>query len=206
MSDATYTPSATEVKALRETTQAGMMDCKRALAEVGGDMDAAVKLLREKGIASASKRSGRGTGEGLIETYVHAGGRIGSMVEVGCETDFVARTDDFRGFCRKVALQIAAARDLRFVSESDIPEDFKAAELEIFQAKAAAEGKPEAMLEKIAAGMWTKSLTDYVLANQPSIRPEDDGKTIETLRAELSGTLGENIEIKRFARFEVGAG
>ena len=164
MSDATYTPSAAEVKALRDTTQAGMMDCKRALAEAGGDMDAAVKLLREKGIASASKRSGRGTGEGLIETYVHAGGRIGSMVEIGCETDFVARTDDFRGFCRKVALQIAAARDLRFVSESDIPEDFKAAELEIFQAKAAAEGKPEAMLEKIAAGMWTKSLTDYVLA------------------------------------------
>ena len=170
MSDATYTPSAAEVKALRDTTQAGMMDCKRALAEAGGDMDAAVKLLREKGIASASKRSGRGTGEGLIETYVHAGGRIGSMVEVGCETDFVARTDDFRGFCRKVALQIAAARDLRFVSESDIPEDFKAAELEIFQAKAAAEGKPEAMLEKIAAGMWTKSLTDYVLA-QPAVDP-----------------------------------
>ena len=121
MSDATYTPSAAEVKALRDTTQAGMMDCKRALAEAGGDMDAAVKLLREKGIASASKRSGRGTGEGLIETYVHAGGRIGSMVEIGCETDFVARTDDFRGFCRKVALQIAAARDLRFVRRATSP-------------------------------------------------------------------------------------
>jgi elongation factor Ts len=206
VSDATYTPSAAEVKKLRDATQAGMMDCKRALAEASGDMDAAVKLLREKGIASANKRAGRGTGEGLIETYVHAGGRIGSMVEIGCETDFVARTDDFKAFARKVALQIAAARDLRFVSESDIPDDFKASELDIFRAKAASEGRPEAMLGKIADGMWAKSLTDYVLGNQPSIRPEDDGKTIETLRAELSGTLGENIEIKRFARFEVGAG
>ena len=206
MSDATYTPSAAEVKALRDATQAGMMDCKRALAEASGDMDAAVKLLREKGIASASKRAGRGTGEGVVETYVHAGGKIGAMVEIGCETDFVARTDDFKSFARKVALQIAAARDLRFVSESDIPADFKESELEIFRAKAAAEGRPEAMLPKIADGMWAKSLTDYVLANQPSIRPEDDGKTIETLRAELSGTIGENIEIKRFARFEVGAG
>ena len=202
MSD--YTPSAAEVKQLRETTQAGMMDCKRALAEVGGDMDQAVKLLREKGIASAGKRAGRGTGEGLVETYLHAGGRIGAMVEIGCETDFVARNDSFKDFAHKVALQIAAARDLRFVSEADIPDDFKASEMDIFRAKAAAEGKPEAMLDKIAAGMWNKSLTDYVLSNQPSIGPDDDGKTIETLRAELAGTIGENIEIKRFARFEVG--
>ncbi len=168
-------------------------------------MDAAVKLLREKGIASAGKRAGRGTGEGIIETYVHADGRIGAMVEIGCETDFVARNENFQAFARKVALQIAAGRDLRFVSEDEITDDFQAAELEIFRAKAAAEGRPEAMLDKIAEGMLKKSLTDYVLLNQPSIRPEDDGKTIETLRAELSGTLGENIEVKRFARFEVGA-
>jgi elongation factor Ts len=206
VSDTAYSPSAAEVKQLRDATQAGMMDCKRALAESGGNMDDAVKILREKGIAQAGKRAGRGTGEGVVETYVHAGGKIGAMVEIGSETDFVARTDDFKAFARKVALQIAAGRDLRFVSESDIDDDFKASELEIFRAKAAAEGKPEAMLDKIATGMWTKSLTDYVLGNQPSIRPEDDGKTIETLRAELSGTLGENIEIKRFARFEVGAG
>ena len=205
MSDVTYRPTAAEVKQLRETTQAGMMDCKRALEETGGDMDAAVRLLREKGIAQAGKRAGRGTGEGIIETYVHAGGKIAAMVEIGCETDFVARNDNFREFARKVALQIAAGRDLRFVSEDEISDDFKAGELEIFRAKAAAEGKPEKMLEQISEGMWKKSLADYVLLNQPSIKPEDDGKTVETLRAELSGTIGENIEIKRFARFEVGA-
>ena len=205
MSDVTYTPTAAEVKELRESTQAGMMDCKRALEETGGDMDAAVRLLREKGIAQAGKRAGRGTGEGVIETYIHAGGKIGAMVEVGCETDFVARNDNFQAFAKKVALQIAAGRDLRFVSEDEISEDFKSGELDIFRAKAAADGKPEKMLDQIAEGMWKKSLTDYVLLNQPSIRPEDDGKTLETLRAELSGTIGENIQVKRFARFEVGA-
>jgi len=205
MSDVTYTPTAAEVKELRESTQAGMMDCKRALEETGGDMDAAVRLLREKGIAQAGKRAGRGTGEGVIETYIHAGGKIGAMVEVGCETDFVARNDNFQAFAKKVALQIAAGRDLRFVSEDEISEDFKSGELDIFRAKAAADGKPEKMLDQIAEGMWKKSLTDYVLLNQASIRPEDDGKTIETLRAELSSTIGENIQVKRFARFEVGA-
>ena len=205
MSDVAYKPTPAEVKQLREATQAGMMDCKRALEETEGDMDAAVKLLREKGIAQAGKRAGRGTGEGVVETYVHAGGKIGAMVEVGSETDFVARNDNFRAFARKVAMQIAANRDLRFVSESEISDEFRAGELEIFRAKAKADGRPEQMLDQIAEGMWKKSLTDYVLLNQPSIRPEDDGKTIETLRAELSGTIGENIEIKRFARFEVGA-
>jgi elongation factor Ts len=200
-----YKPTPAEVKQLRDLTQAGMMDCKRALEEAEGDMDAAVKLLREKGIAQAGKRAGRGTGEGIVETYIHAGGKIGAMVEVGCETDFVARNDNFQAFAKKVALQIAAGRDLRFVSESEISDEFKAGELEIFRAKAAADGKPEKMLDQIAEGMWKKSLIDYVLLNQPSIRPEDDGKTLETLRAELSGTIGENIEVKRFARFEVGA-
>jgi elongation factor Ts len=204
VSDVAYTPAASEVKALREATQAGMMDCKRALEETGGDFDAAVKLLREKGIASAGKRAGRGTGEGAVATYVHSGGRIGAMVEVGSETDFVARNDAFQEFARKVAMQVAAGRTLRFVSEDEIPDDFKASELEIYRGKAAAEGKPENMLDKIAEGMWKKSLSEVVLLNQPSIRPEDDGKTIETIRAELSGTIGENIEIKRFARFEVG--
>jgi len=168
-------------------------------------MEAAKKLLRERGLASAAKRSGRGTGEGVVATYVHAGGRIGAMVEVGSETDFVARNENFQEFARKVAMQVAAGRTLRFVSEDEIPDDFKASELEIYRGKAAAEGKPENMLDKIAEGMWKKSLTDYVLLNQASIRPEDDGKTIETLRAELSGTIGENIQVKRFARFEVGA-
>jgi elongation factor Ts len=204
VSDVAYKASPGEVKTLREATQAGMMDCKRALEETGGDFEAAKKLLRERGLASAAKRAGRGTGEGVVATYVHAGGRIGAMVEVGSETDFVARNDTFQEFARKVAMQVAASRGVQFVSEQEIPEEFRAAELEIFRSKAAQEGKPEAMLDKIAEGMWKKSLSDTVLLNQPSIRPEDDGKTIETLRAELSGTIGENIEIKRFARFEVG--
>jgi elongation factor Ts len=205
VSDVAYSPSAGEVKSLRDRTQAGMMDCKRALEEAGGDMDAAVRILREKGIASAGKRAGRGTGEGVVETYVHAGGRIGAMVEVGCETDFVARNDNFRAFARKVAMQVAAHRDLRFVSEGEISSEYRDQELAVFRGKAQNEGKPEQMLDKIAEGMWAKSLTDTVLLNQKSIRPEDDDKTIETLRAELSGTIGENVEIKRFARFEVGA-
>jgi len=206
VSETAYKPSPGEVKQLRETTQAGMMDCRNALVETNGDMDAAVKLLREKGIASAGKRAGRGTGEGLISTYVHGGGRIGAMVEVGCETDFVARNEQFQEFARKVALQVASGRDLRFVSEDDVSDEFRTAELDIFRAKAAAEGRPEAMLDKIADGMFRKSLVETVLLSQASIHPDDDGKTIETLRAELSGTLGENIQVKRFARFEVGGG
>ena len=204
MSDVGYKPTAGEVKALRDQTQAGMMDCRQALEESGGDMDAAKRWLREKGLAAAGKRAGRGTGAGVVESYVHATGTIGAMVEIGCETDFVARNDTFKAFARDVALQIAAGRLLQFVSEDEIPDDFKASELEIYRGKAAAEGKPENMLDKIAEGMWKKSLSEVVLLNQPSIRPEDDGKTIETIRAELSGTIGENIEIKRFARFEVG--
>ena len=204
MTESTYTPSAAEVKQLRETTQAGMMDCRQALQDSAGDMDAAVKLLRERGAASAAKRSGRGTGEGLIDAYVHSTGRIGVLVEIGCETDFVARNESFQQFARKVAMQIAANRELQVVSADAISEQFRASELEIFRAKAAADGRPEAMLDKIADGMWQKSLTSYVLLDQPSIRPEDEGRTIEQLRAELSGTMGENIQIKRFARFEVG--
>jgi elongation factor Ts len=204
VSDVAYKPSAAEVKQLREMTQAGMMDCRNALAESGGDMDAAVKALREKGIASAGKRSGRGTGEGLVATYVHHNGRIGAMVEIGCETDFVARNEQFQAFARKVAMQIASSRDLRFATEAEVTDEFRSSELEIYRAKAAGEGRPEAMLDRISEGMFQKSLSETVLVNQPSIHPEDDGKTIETLRAELSGTLGENIEVKRFARFEVG--
>jgi elongation factor Ts len=204
VSDVAYRPSPAEVKELREATQAGMMDCKRALEETSGDMEAAKRLLRERGLASAAKRAGRGTGEGVVATYVHAGGQIGAMVEVGSETDFVARNETFQEFARKVAMQVAASRGLRFVSEDEIPEDFKSSEIEIYRSKAAQEGKPENMLDRIAEGMWKKALSDIVLLNQESIRPEDDGKTIEALRAELSGTIGENIEVKRFARFEVG--
>jgi len=204
VSDVAYKPTPAEVKQLREDTQAGMMDCKRALEESSGDMDAAKKWLREKGLASAGKRAGRGTGAGVVESYIHHNGTVGAMVEVGCETDFVARNDTFKAFAYDVALQIAAGKLLAFVSEDEIPEDFRASELDTYRGKAANEGKPENMLDKIAEGMWSKSLADSVLLKQPSIKPEHDGKTIETLRAELSGTMGENIEIKRFARFEVG--
>ncbi|HLK42580.1 MAG TPA: elongation factor Ts, partial [Thermoleophilia bacterium] len=131
-------------------------------------------------------------------------GKIGAMVEVGCETDFVARNEQFQEFARKVAMQVASSRDVRFVSADEITDDFKAAELEIYRNKALADGRPEAMVGKIAEGMFEKALADVVLLNQASIRPDDDGKTIETLRAELSGTIGENIVVKRFARFEVG--
>ena len=205
MSDVAYKPTPAEVKQLREETQAGMMDCKRALEETAGDMDAAKKWLREKGLAAAGKRAGRGTGAGVVESYIHHNGTVGALVEIGCETDFVARNDTFRAFARDVALQVAAGRLLQFVSEDEIPADYRAAEIDTYRGKAANEGKPENMLDKIAEGMWSKSLSDTVLLKQPSIKPEHDGKTIETLRAELSGTIGENIEVKRFARFEVGA-
>ena len=199
-----YKPTASEVKTLRERTQAGMMDCRRALEEVAGDIEAAVRWLREKGIASAGKRAGRGTSEGMVATYVHAGGRIGAMVEVGCETDFVARNEQFQEFARRLAMQVAASRDVRFVSAAEITPEFRASELEIYRRKALEDGRPEAMVDRISEGMFDKALADVVLLNHASIRPEDDGKTIETLRAELSGTIGENIVVKRFARFEVG--
>ena len=196
--------SAADVKALRDRTGAAMMDCKAALAEAEGDADRAVEILRVKGQASAAKREGRGTNEGVVASYIHANDRVGAMVEVQCETDFVARNEQFKAFAKEVALQVAAAQSLRFVSDEEISEDFKASELEIFRTKAAAEGKPEQMLDQIAEGMWNKSLVDIVLLRQPSIRPEHDGKTIEQIRAELSGLIGENVEVKRFARFQVG--
>jgi elongation factor Ts len=204
VSDVMYKPNPAEVKQLRQRTQAGMMDCKRALEETGGDQEAAVRLLRERGMASSEKRAGRGTGEGVVESYIHAGGKIGALVEIGSETDFVARNENFRAFARKVAMQIAASPEVQAVSEEDVPEDFRQREIEIFRTKAASEGKPEAMLDRIAEGMWKKALTRFVLLSQPSIRPEDEGKTIEDLRKELSGTMGENVQIKRFARFQVG--
>src|SRR4029078_5986048 len=136
------------------------------LKEHGADVAAPVKRLREKGIASAGKRAGRGTGEGTVATYVHSGGRMRAMVEVGSETDFVARNDNFQEFARKVAMQVAAGRTLQFVSEDEIPDDFKASEVEISRGKAAAEGKPDNMRDKIAEGMWKKSLTEILLLDQ----------------------------------------
>ena len=193
--------SAKEVKELREQTGAGMMDCKKALSECKGDFEEAVKLLRKKGLAAAAKRSGRAANEGLVDSYIHAGGKIGVLVEVGCETDFVARNDDFRIFVHDVAMHIAAAAP-RYIKREDVPEDVIAAELEIYKEQARATGKPDNILEKIATGKLDKFYEQVCLMEQPFIR--DDKLTIEQLLGELVGKIGENIIIKRFARFELG--
>jgi elongation factor Ts len=194
--------SAGDVKALRERTGAGMMDCKRALEEAGGDVDKAIEILRVKGQAKAAKRGERTASEGAVESYIHAGGKIGVLVEVNCETDFVARNDDFKQFVRDVALQVAAANPA-YVSEDDVPADVRQAEIRIFEEQAA--DKPEDVRPKIAEGRLEKWLQEVVLLNQPHVNADKhDGKTIEELRAETAAKTGENIVIRRFARFAVG--
>jgi elongation factor Ts len=197
----TYSPSAQEVKTLREATSAGMMDCKRALVETAGDHEAAVTLLREKGIAKQASRADRSTKEGVVDAYIHGNGRIGVLVEIGCETDFVANTPAFREFAHEVALQISALPETRWVRREDVPAELVQAEVEIYKAQAA--DKPEAVQEKIAEGKVRKWYEGVVLLEQPWIR--DGDRTIEQMRAELSVATGENVEIKRFARFERGA-
>jgi elongation factor Ts len=186
---------AADVKALRERTGAAMMDCKAALTEAGGDLDKAIEVLRVKGQASAAKRSGRSTGEGIVTSYVHATGRIGALVEIQCETDFVARNDDFKAFAGEIALHIAAASP-RYVSVDEVPAEEEAAE----------EGKPEDVRERIVEGQLAKWRKEIALLEQPHVNADKhDGKTIEELREEASAKTGENIRIARFARFEVGA-
>ena len=196
---------AADVKALRERTGAAMMDCKAALTEAGGDLDKAIEVLRVKGQASAAKRSGRSTGEGIVTSYVHATGRIGALVEIQCETDFVARNDDFKAFAGEIALHIAAASP-RYVSVDEVPGEEEAAERAVFEQKAAEEGKPEDVRERIVEGQLAKWRKEIALLEQPHVNAEKhDGKTIEQLREEASAKTGENIRIARFARFEVGA-
>ncbi len=196
--------SAADVKALREQTGAAMMDCKTALDEAGGDMDKAVELLRVKGQASASKRAGRATSEGTVASYIHAGGSPGVLVEVQCETDFVARNDDFQEFAREVAIHIAAAAP-QYVSIDDIPEDSREAERRVFEEKAKQEGKPDNVVEKIVEGQLKKWASDVVLLEQEHVRTDRyEGKTIEQLRADLAAKTGENIRIARFTRYAVG--
>ena len=200
----TPTISAKDVKALRDLTGAGMMDCKKALQETGGDVDAAVTWLREKGIAGAAKLGGREATEGTVQSYIHANGKVGVLVEVDCNTDFVARNDDFKAFARDVALHIAALPQTRYVSEEDVPEEDRQRELRVFEQQAA--DKPEHIRPKIAEGKLKAWMNDVVLLNQPHVNGDKyEGKTIEELRANLSGTAGENIVIRRFARFAVGA-
>jgi elongation factor Ts len=198
------TISAQDVKALRELTGAGMMDCKAALQEAGGDLDQAVGILRVKGQASAAKRGTRAVAEGVVSSYVHANGKIGVLVEVDCETDFVARTDAFQDFAREVALHVAAANP-QYVSDEDVPADAREAELRVLREQAAGEGKPENVQEKIVEGRLNKWLEDVVLLHQTHVNEDKHGgKSIESLRAELASGTGENIVVRRFARFQIG--
>jgi elongation factor Ts len=194
--------SAQDVKALREQTGAGMMDCKKALVEAGGDLEKATEILRVKGQAQAAKRGGRSASEGIVQSYVHATGKIGVLVEINCETDFVARNDDFQEFARDIALHIAAAAPL-YVSEDEVPEEDRQRELRIFEEQAA--DKPENVRPKIAEGRLRKWLQEIVLLNQEHVNQDKHGgQTIEDLRAAAASKTGENIVIRRFARYQVG--
>jgi len=208
---APYKPSAADVKALRDRTGAGMMDCKEALTEAEGDVEEAIRILRKKGAASAAKRSGRGTAEGVVAAYTHLSGtgerkqqRIGVLVEVQCETDFVALNDDFKEFAREVAVHIAAMNP-QHVSLEDIPEEEINRERALFEEKARADGKPDDVVAKIVDGQLKKWAAEVVLLDQRHFNEERyEGKTIEDLRAEVASKTGENVRIARFARFEVG--
>jgi elongation factor Ts len=189
------------VKELREKTGAGMMDCKRALSESGGDMDAAIKHLREQGIAAASKKAGRTTSEGIIYSYIHPGDKLGVLVEINCETDFVARTDDFRDFAKDVAMQIAAA-DPRVIERDQLDAGVIEAEKDVYRAQAAIEGKPEKVIEKIVSGKMDKYYSEVCLLEQPFVK--DNDRTVGDLVTEIIAKLGENINIRRFARYRLG--
>jgi elongation factor Ts len=200
----TATITATMVKELRDRTGAGMMDCKRALEETNGDLDAAVELLRVRLGDKALKVGGREATEGTVASYIHGGGKVGVLVEIDCNTDFVARNDDFQNFAREVAMHIAASPTTLYVSEEDIPEEAKEAELRIFEQQAA--DKPENVRPKIAEGKLRKWMEEVVLLSQPHVNTDKyDGKTIEQMRVELAGITGENVVIRRFARFQVGS-
>jgi elongation factor Ts len=193
--------TAEDVKKLREKTGAGMMDCKNALTEANGDFEEAVAALRKKGIAVAAKREGKSASQGTIATYVHAGDQIGVLVEVNCETDFVARTDDFKAFARELCMQIAAQQP-RWVSPDEVPAEALEKEREILREQALNEGKPANIIERMVEGRVSKFYQNYCLLKQPYIR--DDSKTIEDLLNELLAKTGEKIQVRRFARFQVG--
>jgi elongation factor Ts len=189
------------VKDLRDKTGAGMMDCKKALSENDGDMEKAIDFLRQKGLAVAAKRAGRATSEGVVETYIHAGGKLGVMVELNCETDFVAKTDDFRQFARDVAMHIAAANPVS-LSREDVPADIVERERQIYVQQALDTGKPENIVEKMVVGKIDRFLSEICLLDQQCVKNPD--KTIQEMMTELVGKMGENISIRRFARFQVG--
>jgi len=191
------------VNDLRQRTGAGIMDCKRALQETGGDIEKAIIYLREKGMASAGRKAGRIAAEGLVEAYIHQGGRIGVLLEVNCETDFVARSEDFRRFCHEMAMQVAAANP-RWVRREEVPAEVLEQEKQIYRKQAEESGKPEKMWDKIAEGRLEKFYAETCLMEQPYIREQK--VTVEQVRKELVAKTGENIQIRRFVRFELGEG
>ena len=191
------------VKQLRDKTGAGMMECKKALTEANGDMEAAVTILRKAGLAQAAKRAGRATAQGIIGSYIHLGGRIGVLVEVNCESDFVARTDDFNNLVKEVAMHIAAA-DPRWVRREEVPADAIEKEKAIYRAQMEKENKPAHVIDKIIEGKLGSFYSQFVLVDQPSIR--DTAVTVGQLVAEASAKTGENIQISRFVRMRVGEG
>jgi elongation factor Ts len=191
------------IKDLRERTGAGMADCKKALTEVGGDMDKAIDYLRTKGLAKAAKKASREATEGAVVSYIHGAGRIGVLVEVNCETDFVARNEDFQGFTREVALQIAAMNP-QFVRREEVSQDVIDKEREVLVAKAKETGKPEPVVQKMVDGQITKWLKEICLLDQAWVKDPD--KTIDQVQQELIAKIGENIKVRRFVRYELGEG
>jgi elongation factor Ts len=190
-----------EIKSLREKTGCGMMDCKAALIEANGDTEKAIESLRKKGLASAAKRAGRVAAEGVIESYVHLGGKIGVLVEINCETDFVARNIEFQAFAKDISLQVAATNP-QYLNREEVPPDVLNHEKEILKIQAANEGKPEKVLEKIVEGRLEKFFEETCLMDQPFIK--DPKKKIKDLLVEIAGKIGENIVIRRFVRFQLG--
>jgi elongation factor Ts len=193
---------AQDVKALRDRTGAGMMDCKKALTESEGDIEKAIEILRVKGQAKAAKRGERAASEGIVTSYVHSTGKIGVLVEINCETDFVARNDDFQEFARDIAVQIAATAP-QYVSEEEIPDDVRQAELRVYEEQAA--DKPENVRPKIAEGKLRKWMEEVVLLDQEHVnKDKHEGQTIEQMRQAISSKTGENVQIRRFTRYQVG--
>ena len=193
--------TADQVKQLREMTGAGMMECKKALADTGGDLDKAVDALRKSGAAKAEKRAGRTAQEGRVDSYIHPGNRVGVLIEVNCETDFVARTDEFGELVRNVAMQVAAA-GAEFVRREDVPQDRVAREREILAAQVQGQGKPPQIVEKIITGKLDKFFAEVCLLEQPYIR--DDKRTVADIVKDAAAKTGENIVVRRFARFRLG--
>ena len=197
------TITASDVAALRKQTGAGMMDCKKALEEAGGDLDKAVEVLRVKMGNKLGKLAGREAGEGTVQAYIHAGGKVGVLVEVDCNTDFVARNDDFVAFAREIAMHIAASPQTKYVAAADVPQEAKDAEMRVFEQQAA--DKPDNIRPKIVEGMLGKWLGEAVLLEQQHVNADKhEGKTIEQLRGDMSAKTGENVVIRRFVRFSVG--